>query len=223
MTSYPNIELRHHYDDELDEIRSNIIDMGMLVLANIQLAGLVVTENRLDEVSVVRAADLPVNERYRSCESKVFQMLALQQPVASDLRFLVASTRILYEIERSGDLAVNLVKALARIDGIPPAPAIETLLIQLAKASADVFRLGIEALATMDAEIGINAEEADEVVDNLTADLYKAVTSRQDDLGLEPSVALFRMGRFFERIADHGVNIAENVTFMVTGAFPDED
>ena len=223
MTNYPTIELRHHYDDELDAIRTSIIDMGILVLANIQKAGIVITENRLDEVAEVQAADLPVNERYRSCEAKVFQVLALQQPVASDLRFLVASTRIVYEIERSGDLAVNLVTALARIDGIPADPMLESLLAQLAQESATVFGQGIEALATMDSEIGTNAEESDEVVDDLTASLYKAVTARQDGLGLEAAVALFRMGRFFERIADHGVNIAENVTFMVTGAFPDED
>lgn len=223
MTSYPNIELRHHYDDELDEIRAAIIDMSTLVLANIEKAGVVITENRLDEVEAVRAADLPVNERYRACEAKVFQVLALQQPVASDLRFLVASTRILYEVERSGDLAVNLVRALDRIDGIPADSTLQSLLTQLSEASATVFRHGIEALATMDATIGQEAEAADEVVDDLTADLYRAVTARQDDLGLEASVALFRMGRFLERIADHGVNIAENVTFMVTGRFPDED
>lgn len=223
MTNYPNIELRHHYDDELDGIRTSIVDMGTLVLANIERAGVVITENRLDEVSAVQAADLPVNERYRSCEAKVFQVLALQQPVASDLRFLVASTRIVYEIERSGDLAVNLVGALARIDGIPADSVVESLVAQLAEASANMFRHGIEALATMDADIGTNAEAADEVVDDLTADLYKAVTARQDELGLEVAVALFRMGRFFERIADHGANIAQNVTFMVTGVFPDED
>ena len=120
MTNYPNIELRHHYDDELDAIRTNIIEMGALVLANIDRAGIVITENRLDEVSEVQAADLPVNERYRSCEAEVFQVLALQQPVASDLRFLVASTRIVYEIERSGDLAVNLVNALARAEILLP-------------------------------------------------------------------------------------------------------
>lgn len=223
MTHHPNIELRHHYDDELDEIRMSIIDMGALVLANVELAGLVITENRLDEVSDVQAADIPVNDRYRSCEAKVFQVLALQQPVASDLRFLVASTRIVYEIERSGDLAVNLVNALARIDGVPEDAVLDSLLAQLSEASARMFGRGVEALATMDSEIGMNAEDADEVVDDLTSNLYKAVTARQDELGLEVAVALFRMGRFFERIADHGVNIAENVTFMVTGVFPHED
>ncbi len=77
MTGYPNIELRHHYDDELDEIRRSIIEMGTLVLTNVERAGVVITESRLDEVDEVRAADLPVNDRYRSCEEKVFQVLDL--------------------------------------------------------------------------------------------------------------------------------------------------
>jgi phosphate transport system protein len=74
----------------------------------------------------------------------------------------------------------------------------------------------------MDPQIGIDADQEDQETDKLTRDLYQAVTDRQDDLGLETAVALFRMGRFFERIADHGVNIAENVTFVVTGKFPNE-
>ena len=74
----------------------------------------------------------------------------------------------------------------------------------------------------MDPQIGIDADELDQETDKLTRDLYRSVTERQEDLGLETAVALFRMGRFFERIADHGVNIAENVTFVVTAKFPDE-
>ncbi len=213
-------ELRHHYDDELEDIRANLVDFATMVLTNVRHAGEVVTENRLDEIAAVRAADGPINERYTELERKVFEILALQQPVARDLRFLVASTRVLYELERSGDLAVNVVKQLARLDGLPSDPVIQSLLARLSTASANMFAQGVEALATMDPQLGVDAEANDEETDNLTADLYRAVTERQNDLGLETSVALFRMGRFFERIADHGVNIAQNATFVVTGAFP---
>lgn len=215
-------ELRHHYDDELEEIRASMVDFGTMVLTNVRHAGEVVTENRLDEVADVRAADGPINRRYSELETKVFEILALQQPVARDLRFLVATTRVLYELERSGDLAVNVVKALARLDGLPSDPTIISLLTRLSASSARMFARGVQSLASMDPQIGIDAEDDDEETDNLTADLYRAVTERQDDLGLETAVALFRMGRFFERIADHGVNIAENVTFVVTAKFPGE-
>jgi phosphate transport system protein len=215
-------ELRHHYDDELEEIRANLVDFGTMVLTNVRHSGEVVSENLLDEVAQVRAADGPINTRYSELEAKVFEILALQQPVARDLRFLVASTRVLYELERSGDLAVNLVKTLARLDGLPSDPAIQSLLTRLSTSSAKMFARGVEALASMDPQIGIDADELDQETDKLTRDLYRSVTERQEDLGLETAVALFRMGRFFERIADHGVNIAENVTFVVTAKFPDE-
>jgi phosphate transport system protein len=215
-------ELRHHYDDELEEIRASLVDFGTMVLTNVRHSGEVVTENLLDEVAAVKAADGPINTRYSELESKVFEILALQQPVARDLRFLVASTRVLYELERSGDLAVNIVKTLARLDGLPSDATIQSLLSRLSTSSAKMFASGVQALASMDPQIGIDADQEDQETDKLTRDLYQAVTDRQDDLGLETAVALFRMGRFFERIADHGVNIAENVTFVATGKFPNE-
>lgn len=213
-------DLRHHYDTELADIRESLIDLGSMVISNVRHAGEVVTENRLDEIATVKGADGPINARYSEIEKKVFEILALQQPVASDLRFLVAASRILYELERSGDLAVNVVKAVDRLDGLPSDPALQSLLARLAEASASMFSRGVEAVATMDPEIGLGAEAEDETTDQLTADLYRAVTAKQETLGLETSVALFRMGRFFERIADHGVNIAQNITFVVTGDFP---
>jgi phosphate uptake regulator len=85
-----------------------------------------------------------------------------------------------------------------------------------------MFARGIEALATMDPAIGLAAESEDEATDDLTAELFTAVTARQDDMGLEASVALFYIGRFLERIADHGVNLAQNVTFAVTASFPQD-
>jgi phosphate transport system protein len=221
MTMSHDSDIRHHFDDELDEIRTRLVDLGTMVLANIERAGRAMLENRLEEVEPIKAADQPVNEAYESLEQKVFQILALQQPVATDLRFLVASTRILYEIERSGDLAVNIAKQLDRLDGIPGDPGLHIALERLVDASSAMFGRGVEALATMDPEIGRAAEAEDETTDQLTSDLFSAVTARQDSLGLEPAVGLFYIGRFLERIADHGVNIAQDVTFVVAGQSPE--
>ena len=222
MAANHEIELRHHFDDELDDIRTSLVDLGTMVLANLRLCGEVVTENHLAAVDTVVADDLPINTKYHQLEEKVFQILALQQPVASDLRFLVAATRILYEMERSGDLAVNVAKQVGRLDGIPSDVVIASVLSRLVDTSATMFARGIEAVATMDPAIGVAAEQEDEATDNCTAELFSTVTARQDDLGLESSVALFYIGRFFERIADHGVNIAQNITFVVTAQFPQD-
>ena len=223
METHHEIELRHHFDDELDDIRTSLVDLGTMVLANVRLCGEVVTDNDLGNVDTVIAADLPINEMYLTLEEKVFQILALQQPVASDLRFLVSATRILYEMERSGDLAVNVAKQVGRLDGIPGDAVIQSVLGRLVDASATMFARGVEAIATMDPRIGISAEDEDEATDDCTAELFSKVTARQNELGLESSVALFYIGRFFERIADHGVNIAQNITFVVTASFPPDD
>lgn len=216
-------EIRHHFEDQLDEIRVRLVDLGTMTLDNIRRAGDAVLENRLDQVETVKLGDKPINEEYRALEEKVFLILALQQPVATDLRFLVVATRILYEIERSGDLGVNMVKSLQRIDGIPADPTLHSILGRLVEASTGMFARGIEAIATMDPDIGLGAESEDELTDQITSELFSAVTARQDDIGLEASVSLFYIGRFLERVADHGVNIAQNITFAVTAAFPDDD
>jgi phosphate transport system protein len=215
------IEARHHFDDDLDDIRRGLVAMASMVLENVQRAGVVAVENRLDLVDTVRDADLPINDLYQGLEQRTFEILALQQPVASDLRFLIATTRILYEVERSGDLAVNIANRTASQHGFPQIDDLNRLLARLAKESATVFAAAIEAIANLDPEIGINAEESDDIVDVTTDRFFTKVHAHSPELGLECAVELSHVGRFFERIADHGVNVAQNITYVMTGVFPD--
>ena len=217
-------ELRHHFDTDLDEIRHGLVAMGALVVENSKRAGEAVVEGNMELIGVVRRADEEVNEAYRRLEKKAFEILALQQPVAGDLRFLVAATRMLYEIERTGDLAVNIVNSMARSEGFPVIPSLQSLMGRLAKESSQVFASGIEALADLDPNAGARLDREDDLVDGLTSDFFTAINHHQGELGLESAVQLSRIGRFLERIADHGVNIGEQVTYIVTGTYPwDED
>jgi phosphate transport system protein len=216
-------EIRHHYEEQLDEIRSGLVEMTSLVLENTRRAGEVVIGNRLDLVDVVRDADKPINELYAHLHDLAFHILARQQPVASDLRFLVATTRILYEAERSGDLAVNIANRVAAHNGFPQIPAIHSLLTRLVEESCRVFGQAVEALASFDPEIGTNADAADDVVDRVTTRFFGTVHAHSTEIGLESAVELSHVGRFFERIADHGVNISQNVTYIVTAVFPDAE
>jgi phosphate transport system protein len=217
------IEIRHHFDDELDEIRRGLVQMGSLVVENTRRAGEAAIENRLDLVDVVRAGDGPVNTLYRVLEQRTFEILALQQPVASDLRFLIAATRILYETERSGDLAVNIVNRLAAQNGFPQLIEIQSLLTRLVIESTNIFASAVEAIATLNPEIGASAEASDDVVDDITERFFGTVHAHSAEIGLESAVELSHVGRFLERIADHGVNISQNITYVMTGVFPDED
>jgi phosphate transport system protein len=214
-------EIRHHYEEQLDEIKSGLVEMTSLVLENARRAGDVAINNRLDLVDVVRAGDKPINEMYSRLENLTFMTLARQQPVAVDLRFLIATTRILYEAERSGDLAVNIVNRVEANNGFPQIPAVHSLLTRLVDESCKIFAQAIEALETFDPEIGQNAEAADDVVDNTTTRFFGTVHAHSTEIGLDLAVDLTHVGRFFERIADHGVNIAQNVAYVATAVFPD--
>ena len=213
-------EPRHHFSETLDEIRHGMIRMASLVLENVRRAGDAMVDQRLDLVGEVQRADEPVNPLYSELERLTFETLARQQPVAGDLRFLVSATRILYELERSGDLAVNCANIVERQGGLPDQPRVVALLESMVDAGCRVFAQGIDALADLDPEAGPALEVADDEVDSLVSQFYSLVGRHSEEMGLDNAVALSRIGRFIERIADHAVNIGENVTYIVTAEFP---
>ncbi len=222
-TAVPEREgTRHHFDETLDRLRQDLVTMGSLVLENVRRAGDAMVDNRLDLVEVVRQVDDQVDQLYLDAEKLTFETLARQQPVASDLRFLVAATRILYELERTGDLAYNCVKMLHRVNGFPHHPLITPLLEASITASCKVFAQGIDALAEMVPNAGVILDAADDEVDDVVSELFTTVGRHSFETGLEVAIALSRVGRFLERIADHAVNIGNHVTYAVTAALPGE-
>ena len=177
-------------------------------------------EGRLDLMATVRAVDDRVDQMYLDAEKLTFETLARQQPVAGDLRFLVAATRILYELERSGDLAYNCMRLMERLNGFPQHPTITPLLEATITASCKVFARGINALAELTPTAGVLLDEADDEVDDLVSEFYTTVGRHSAEVGLETAIGLSRAGRFLERIADHAVNIGEHVTYAVRGDLP---
>lgn len=215
-------ETRHHFTETLDEIRLGMVEMGSLVVENARRVGVAIVENQMHLIPTVIAADEEVNQRYAELERLTFETLARQQPVARDLRFLVSSTRILYELERSGDLVVNVAHVIDRIHGFPDSPHLRNLLERLVQESCDLFARSVAALGDMDETAGERLDAEDDVVDELVGAFYHEIGRKSDEIGLEAAIALTRMGRFLERIADHGVNIGENTAYIVTAEFPGE-
>jgi len=211
---------RHHFQEQLDKIQQDLVTMGSLVLENVRLAGDAMVEGRLDLVEEVRKADDRIDELYLATEKFTFETLARQQPVAGDLRFLVAATRILYELERSGDLAFNCMKMLERLNGFPYHAAITPLLEASISASCKVFAMGIDALDEMRPDAGVAIDRADDEIDDLVGRFYSAVGLHSGEIGLPSAIGLSRVGRFLERIADHSVNIGEHITYVVTAELP---
>lgn len=213
-------EIRHRFEQQLEDIHEGLVRMASLVLENTKRAGEALLENRLDLVDDVLAADDEVDLMYTKLEEEVFGVLARQQPVAKDLRFLVSATRILYELERSGDLAVNCAKGLRRSDGFAMTSNLKSTLSRLLDESTTLFGKGIDALADMDAAAGARLDVEDDRVDVSCSDFYRELAQESDSIGLPGAIELSRIGRYLERIADHAVNMAETVTYTVTGEFP---
>jgi phosphate transport system protein len=214
-------DIRRHFEAEMDGVKMESVRLGAMVLENTKRLTDALLENKLDLAQQVVDADDEIDAKYADLEREIFRIIALQQPVAGDLRFLISMTRVLYEIERSGDLAVNAARGLLRSNGYQLPSNVRSVLARLCLATTDLFAKGIDALADMDPTSGIRLDQEDDVVDELTGEFYGCIAgpdSQIDDLDL--AIELSRAGRYMERIADHAVNIGENVTFVVTGAFP---
>ena len=144
--------------------------------------------------------------------------IALGHPTGSTGARLI--TTALHELERSGDLVVNLAYILRNLHGLPDSPHLRSLLDRLITASCDLFASSITALSEMEKGAGERLDAEDDLVDDLVAAFYQEIGRERDEIGLEAGIALTRAGRFLERIADHGVNIGENTTYIVTAEFP---
>lgn len=213
-------ETRHHFSETLDDIRNGMVELGSLVVENARRVSVALVETRLDMVPGIIDADQEVNQRYAELEAMTFETLALQQPVAKDLRFLVSSTRILYEMERSGDLVVNIAHIVENLHGLPGSPQLRSLVERMGAASCDLFATSITALGDLDEVVGRRLDADDDVVDDLVAAFHQQIGEERESIGLEAGIALNRLGRFWERIADHAVNIGDNIVYIVTAEFP---
>jgi phosphate transport system protein len=216
-------DIRHHFDDLLEGLRRGTVEMGSLVLENTRRLTEALLENDLDVARAVIEADDEIDERYVELERTAFETMARQQPVAGDLRFLVTITRLLYEIERSGDLVVNAAKGLLFQHGYELSPDVRGLLGRIATLVAELFAEGIDVLDDLDGGAFERLDRADDEIDDLVGEFYTVIGSGSDEIGFEVAVELSRVGRYLERVADHAVNIAEHVTFVVTGSFPGDD
>ena len=216
----PRSEIRHRFDTELDGIKHASVALGSLVLENATRLTEALLESRVDLAQQVIDADDPVDRAYIDLERRVFRVIALQQPVASDLRFLISIIRVAHEIERSGDLVVNCAKGILRQQGFHLGSQMQGVLARLCRAALALFARGIDSLADMDAEAGPRLDHEDDVVDTLVGEFYTLLATEAEGMPVDTAIELSRVGRYMERIADHAVNIGEHIGFAVTGIFP---
>jgi phosphate transport system protein len=216
-------ELRSTFHKEIEEIRQDVMSLGKSVIEAIPRATAVLLSSDLEGADYLLQADDEIDARAVDIEEKCFQELALQSPVAGDLRLLVSMIKIAGELERSADLAVNICKAARRIYGHEIDPSLRDLIAKMSEQAQQLFVSTMEAFNDNDAAKAAAIDDMDSFLDGLhrrfIAEIFEIHASREIDL--QVAVQLAMVARFYERIGDHAVNVSERTRFIVTGWKPE--
>jgi phosphate transport system protein len=215
-------EIRHTYHGQLDDLRIDVVRLGLMATDAIAAGTDAFLEADLTRAERVINSDAAIDELTHSIEVRCYETLARQQPMASDLRMVVAVLRTIHEIERTGDLMVNVAKTTRRLYPVELPDPIRRLVEQMGNQAGLQLRTAIEAFAESDCARAMALEDMDDVMDDLQRELFRTIFAlgRADEAGLQQMVQIALVGRYFERMADHAVNIGERVNYMVTGEIP---
>ena len=216
---------RRSYHQELDDIRTGVGMLAANVTDMIPRGTEVLLSGDLIAADELISTDDEIDQAAVAIEERCYQVLALQAPVAGDLRVIVASTKIVADIERSADLVVNICKAARRLYGMKVDPQLVEIITRMSHQAHQLFRFATEAFSDADAPLAAALDDIDDNLDRLQVDLIQAIfqshAAGQVDLAVAVQLAL--VCRFYERIGDHAVNIGERVRYMVTGWLPSHD
>ncbi len=213
--------MRDQYQQQLDSILHELVDMTGGVRAALSRATEALLNADLSAAELVISGDLAIDEARERIENDSFEMLARQAPVAGDLRMLVASLRMVADLERMGDLSVHIAK-VARLRY--PTKAVPEILVpviaDMAKAADEMISAAAEIIASRDVDGARALEQADDEMDQLRRSMFRTLLSDNWSEGVEPAVDMALLGRYYERFGDHAVSMARRIVFLVTGQHP---
>ncbi len=215
-------ETRSTFHQQLDEIRRDLIRVAARVTEAITRGTEALLDMDLAAAQALIAGDDEIDALTLDIEERCFTVLARQGPMAGDMRALVTAIRLTSEIERSGDLMVNVAKAIRRLYGQQVPPELRSLLQAMATEAVRLYRFAMDAYAEGNADVAAAIDDMDDRLDELHKDYIQALLQLQataTDVQLAVQLAL--VGRYYERIGDHAVNIGERVQYMVTGWLPE--
>jgi phosphate transport system protein len=213
--------MREVFQEQLESMFVELAGIGTKVeRAIVQATGALMTGDA-DLAERVISADVEIDRARERVEDEAFSMLSLQQPVAGDLRTVVAGLRMVSELERMGDLSVHVAKiARLRVPNLAVPAEVRPTMTRMAQVAADMVHRVIEIITTRDVEAAIELGRDDEIMDQLRRASFTELLSDGWSHGVEAAVDIALLGRYYERIADHAVSVANRVVFVVTGQYP---
>jgi len=207
-----------HFAVELEELNHALLEMGALVESSIHCSVQALVDRDLRVAQRVIEDERKINSMELDIDARVTRLLALNQPVARDLRLLVMALKINTDLERMGDLAVNIAERALSLIRLPPfKPLVDTP--RLAALVEDMLHRSLDAFVQRDAEMAAAVLPADDDVDTLRNRIYDELKDimQQNPGVVTPAVDLMFVARNLERIANHATNIAEDVIYLVRG------
>ncbi len=207
-----------HYEQELQDIKKNLLYEGALVEQAIDRAVRSLLDRDSDLAGKVISSDSQINDIDEKIEGACIRLLALRQPTAKDLRFITTTIKINGHLERIGDIAVNIAKKAIALNEVPPVkPYID--LPRMAEITREMVRNSLDALVNEDCDLAHAVREKDEVVDNINEQIFRELLTfmMEDPKTIHRALLITQISKNLERISDHAEGIAKMVIYMITG------
>ena len=207
-----------HLQRDLGDLKKELLASGSLVEEALNHAIEALVNRSINLAEVVIEGDYQINQKENQIEEECLKILALHQPVAADLRFIISVLKVNNDLERIGDLAVNIAERAVYLSAHEPLKA--TLNFpRMADGARKMVRKSLDALIGMDANLARIVLTMDDEIDDLNREMYTTLQDlmHQNPECIERAVQTLSVSRYLERIADLSTNIAEDVVFMVEG------
>jgi phosphate transport system protein len=206
-----------HFQEELDQLKNRLLEMGGLAEDRVRSAIDAIVERNRALVDRVLDGDGPINQLHIEIDGRCVKLLALHQPMAVDLRVILSAVKINTDLERVGDLAINIAEAGARYLTHPPVKELIDI-PRMADIAQRMLRDALDAFVSRDTALAQRVLDADDELDALKTQVFRELLNYmlQAPQTIEPGLDLILISRHLERIGDHATNIAEDVIFMVS-------
>ncbi|MFM7045724.1 MAG: phosphate signaling complex protein PhoU [Ilumatobacteraceae bacterium] len=216
-------EMRKSFHQDLEGVKSELVRMAASVTELIPRATQVLLDGDLEGAESIIRGDEAIDERAVDIEEHCLQILALQAPVAGDLRQVVALMKMTADVERSGDLIANICKTARRIYGHDLDPRLRGVIARMGEQAQALYEAAIEAYVENDESKAAAVDDMDAYLDGLQRQFVQTILECHagSKIDLQIAVQLAIASRFYERIGDHAVHIAERTRFIITGWLPD--
>ena len=206
-----------HFEEELGTLQTRLLEMGGLAEERVRASVHGLVSRDLAVTERVMRGDEPINALHVEIDERSFRLLALYQPMATDLRSIVATVKINSDLERVGDLAVNIAEAARRYAMHPPVKQLIDI-PRMGDIAQSMLHDALDAFVKRDTTLARSVLKADDELDALKTQVFRELLTYMlsDPSTIEPALDLILVSRHLERIGDHATNVAEDVIFMVS-------